>query len=210
MTKNKRKVLDDLRLIAKLTAMSNNGNSTKSGFVENAHFSFVAMARCARNIVDATLDTVAALDTPDALPAADRDDDWSLITRGIVRGAIDFGADMGAVGEGMMLGAIRSARSPDYNKTQTIKSVAEIGLHETIALGGDFEAMASGLACGATEGGREVGGDDATFLGATAEGAFTGAQRCGHFLQERLEKAMKRTRTPMASFNLIAPSDMRE
>lgn len=188
--------------------MITNGHSTRSSFVQDAHCSFLTTARCARNIVDATLDTVAALDARDGLAVADRSDEWSLITRGIVRGAVDFGADLGDVGEGIMLAAIRSGRSGEDTKVDTVKVVAEAGLQETIALEGDFEAMAVGLACGATEGGREQGGSDATFLSATAEGAFAGAKRGGHILQQTLEKAMKRTRTPIGQSAAPVLADM--
>ena len=104
------------------------------------------------------------------MPEADAPDDWCLITRGIVRGAMDFGANLEAVGQGIMLAAIRGAKS-EPPRIETVKAVAEVGLHETIALGGDFEAMACGMACGASEGGREEGHEEEFFMTATAEGA---------------------------------------
>lgn len=196
------------RSFVRVSGMITNGHSTRSSFVQDAHCSFLATARCARNIVEATLDTVAALDARDGLAVMDRSDEWSLITRGIVRGAVDFGADLGEVGEGIMLAAIRSGRSSEDTKIETIRAVAEAGVQEAIASEGDFEAMAAGLACGATEGGREQGGSDATFLSATAEGAFAGAKRGGHILQQSLEKAIKRTRTPIGQSAAPVLADM--
>jgi len=172
---------------------------TRSGFVHNAHCSFVATARCARNIADATLDTVAALGFHQTSAAAQQPADWSSIARGIVRGAIDFGANLHAVGQGMMLGAIRNATSMQAPETDTIRAVAQFSLHEAIALGGDFEAMATGLASGATEGGREIGNAEDIFMTATAEGARVGAEHSGFGPRGIVERAIKNPTPPLAA-----------
>jgi hypothetical protein len=178
--------------------MTANLETTGSNCVQNARYSFIASARCARNFVDATLEAVASLNGHYELPKADGPDKWCLITRGIVRGAMDFGANLEAVGQGIMLAAIRGAKS-EPPRNETVKAVAEVGMHETIALGGDFEAMACGLACGASEGGREEGQEEEeVFMTATAEGAYAGANRSGYIVDQRVERAIRKTPSAVA------------
>ena len=189
--------------------MTANLDTHDSSCVQNARSSFIASARCARSIVDATLNAVAAVNGRNESPAAHAGADWPLIARGIVRGAMDFGADLKAVGQGMMLGAIRDVKSEEP-KLETIKVVAEIGLYETIALGGDFEAMACGMASGACEGGREKGEAEADVMTAAAEGASTGAHRSGYFVNQRVEEAIRRTAVPVAHASELLTPDMRD
>jgi hypothetical protein len=103
--------------------MHTNAETASSTIVQTAHTSFVATARCARNMTDATLDTVAELGSrKDNAAALDSPEDWSFIARGIIRGAIDIGADLESVGQGMMLGVIRSAKLGHFDQTDAIKT----------------------------------------------------------------------------------------
>ena len=108
-----------------------------------------------------------------------------------------MGLSLDAVGHGIMLGAIRSASAVGSSETDAIEMVARFGLQETVAFGGDLEAIAAGLAAGAVEGSREAGGGPESYLTAMTEGARQGLQHTGFNCGEAIERGGEQTRGEM-------------
>lgn len=170
--------------------METTGNSIQLRSLHHAQQSFVATARGAENIAEATLNAVTELGSGE-IAIGECPEEWGLIASGIVRGAIEFGANLEPVGKGMMLGAIRAVTAMGGVQSDKIKAVAELSLYETAVRGGDIGSMASGLECGAREGGAEVGSHEENCLSTAKEGEIGGGG-CGADVLALVQKAIKR------------------
>lgn len=164
-----------------------------SEVVKSAEDKFVTAGRGAETFAEATIDILGAVSISSlkwglAFPL----EDWAMITRGIVRGAMELGADLESVGRGLMIGGIRRALSQGTERMETIKMIAGIALEETIAMGGDVEGMASGLAAGACEGSVELGISEQTVIRAAADGASAGVRKIGSTFEQLVDSARHR------------------
>jgi hypothetical protein len=155
----------------------------------------VSAIRSCGNVYTAAVDTVS-LAVQNALLAAKRAGSSSVgaityVALGAIRGALEFGSDLGEACKGIMVGVLLGTRDRGDAAFRTISHTARTVIHHTANTGSDVVAATEGLVRGAIQIAKDSQEDTTAAASAAAQGALEGADEVGFAAAEQVRMALK-------------------
>ena len=151
--------------------------------------------RSSGNVYTAAVDTVS-LAVRNALAAARRAGSSAVgavtyVALGAIRGALEFGNDLGEACKGIMVGVLLGTRERGDAAFRTISHTARTVIHHTAITGSDVATATQGLVIGAMQCAKDSQENMTAAASAAAQGALEGADEVGFAAAEQVRMALK-------------------